>query len=315
MTPCQRQARTIATVPASTVMIALMLTLMLAVMLPAARPAGAVNAPTGAPARADLAVPHPGRPVTAATPRGLARDDARLLASPGWREFAAEAGRDWRCELNPISGAPHRAWGAGIDAPTGPAASAADAEARAREFITAHAGLLAGDPSELVLAGVNSRAGRHVLVFQQTVSGVPVEGGRVDVRIAADGRISLFGSDAFPGIDISTSPRLSAFEAAARVRGAIGFDPAYGEERDIALRILPIEREGRMEYRLAWRAVHLLRNRPALWVTWLDAMTGETLWRYDDLRYETMSGAVDAGVQMVLPSDPHTNAPLADLFV
>lgn len=221
---------------------------------------------------------------------------------------------------NAWTGLPHRAWGPPVPSGVARVDDAASAEAAARAF-------LARDPDawfggerpgadRLVLAKC-VRVGRTWFVaFGQRHRGVDVDGGRVDVRITTGGDIVLAGSDWFPGIDASVVARFPHGVADARARGELGFDPARDRALEGRTVLLPWPgADGRLTFRLVHRVRHRLSDPPALWASDVDAHTGETLAREDELRHATLEGTVRGLVHPATPTDPPVLTPLRDALV
>jgi hypothetical protein len=152
--------------------------------------------------------------------------DAVFTASPAWQRFVQQAGGIWHADIHPATGTPRAIWGSGL--PLADWRENSLAEARR------HAGLLLGDQHELLGLGtsefrevIGSRMGSTwVLVYDQFFRGLPVIGGRADVRVHMRGRIPMFGSTAWPiaaGFDIG--PRLDADTATMAAWQALGASP------------------------------------------------------------------------------------------
>jgi hypothetical protein len=290
------------------------------------------------------------RPVVAARPlpRLLGSDTAPPVGTPaiaGGDESAAASARatvarrraraaealagwapDGRTEArwNAWTGLPHRVWGAdlGLDGPrvAGRLDRAAAAEAAARAFLAARPDLWAGEDrptaAELVLAKAHRVGATWFLVFSQRHRGLDVEGGRVDLRLRDDGTVALLGADWFPAVSVPVAARLPLGVADARARAELGFAPARDQALGGTTVIVPLPGpDGAIDYRVAHRVRHRLDDPPARWVSWIDATTGETLARENELRYATQAGTIRGAIHPARPTDPLELRPFRDEIV
>ncbi|MBL8751334.1 MAG: hypothetical protein JNK78_19410 [Planctomycetes bacterium] len=114
-----------------------------------------------------------------------------------WQEFLAQDGGAWAVEWCAATGTPRAIWGSGI--------ALADWRTNTIEEARRHAHQLMRDRADLLRLGdsefrevIGSRMGRTwSFVFDQYFRGVPVIGGRVDVRVNMRGRVPMFGSTAW----------------------------------------------------------------------------------------------------------------------
>ena len=182
----------------------------------------------------------------------------------------------------------------------------------AASFFQESGDLLGIDPAHLKLERQHPGRLSH-LFYQQTYRGLPVEFARVKVHIDEDGRVIGMDSSFVPGLSLDIKPSLSASEALGsivRELGAIGPTPGN-------LVIFPDENSG--EDRLAWK--FSVRKNGGLWRYYIDAHTGQVLFRYDDLRRAgcgigSTTGLVRANIFDIDPaSAPARLLPLANLRV
>jgi hypothetical protein len=143
-----------------------------------------------------------------------------------WQEFLQSAGGEWAVEWCPATGTPRAIYGSGLVLP--------DWRQNSLEEARRHAGQLLRDRSALLGLGtsefrevIGGRMGRTwVLVYDQYFGGLPVLGGRADVRVHMRGRIAMFGSTALPiPANFVTVPQLSELAATQLAWQAIGKVP------------------------------------------------------------------------------------------
>ena len=151
------------------------------------------------------------------------------------------------------------------------AASVDRAEALALERLTGP--LMKGvDAYEVLQTKVDHLGMGHTRV-QQYHGGVPVFGGQAIVHLAPDGRLVHFTDTFVRQIEVDATPAITAEQA----RGTV----AVGEVVDVELVVL--RQFGDF---LTWKVevADLGGETPAMPVVFIDAHTGEEVWRYDNLQ-------------------------------
>lgn len=204
------------------------------------------------------------------------------------------------------------AWRLRVDPRTGEAASISGGRARrrpgrpedsAREFLRTDGALLGIDPAQLTLERERDGNRARHLLFRQKHRGLPVEFSAVKVHMDEDGAVEGVDAKWEPGLDVPTTPSVpgpAAADAAARDAGGSW----YGEPE---LVVLPLERTGRAH--LAWKVK--VRAPAASWRYYVDAVTGQVLFRYNSLRFAPpvclTSGVVSGLVYDIDPSTTPTH--------
>src|SRR5919197_5403275 len=147
-----------------------------------------------------------------------------LSRGPAWRSFSTQHG-GWRALWNQATATPHRAFGPGISLPGfAPQPSAVDRAVRA--FIAGHPELFGQGPTLETIA-VHPVQGLWYVRYRQTLGGVAVLFADWEFRVSADGRLFMFGADAYPaGAEAPAGPRLVAAAARAAAPQSLPFDPA-----------------------------------------------------------------------------------------
>ncbi|MBK8099295.1 MAG: hypothetical protein IPK26_19470 [Planctomycetes bacterium] len=137
--------------------------------------------------------------------------DATRLAA-----FERQYSGPWQTHWNPATGTPQSIYGAGIPL--------ADWRENTLQEARRHADRLLREQAELLELGVSefretigARMGRTwSFVYDQYFRGLPVIGGRADVRVHMNGRISMFGSVAWPvPATFDTMPKIDELTATA----------------------------------------------------------------------------------------------------
>ena len=208
---------------------------------------------------------------------------------PGVAEITGQLnsrlGGDWHVHLwNPDSNTPHAITGTGIKL-SGSVADDAGAANAALGFVTQHADLLRVSPADLEVDRVIRGMDKVAVHFEQRFHGVPVQGGRVMTFFDESGRLSIFGSAFYGGINVNPVPAVGAAAAAAIATRDLPFNPATDRVLvEPELLVLPKHREGQSpEYHLVWRTTVGTAEPYGAWVTYIDAHDSEIVARVNDV--------------------------------
>jgi hypothetical protein len=231
------------------------------------------------------AVPNIDTNLTATVTR--AATDAQLAAADN---FKAAYGSQATIRWNNFAGTPEVMMGFHT------APSNATPEDAAREFINANSSILAVDSNSLVLDSLKEGMGGYMVHFKQQAGGIDVAGGGVGVLMNYDKQIRMVMGSPFRGVTASSSPSLTAEIATAKAEADITRYAAPGSIANaaspgfdvVAAQLTPALRAPKLNifpvadgYRLAWDVITLSRNPFGLYLTQVDASTGEILRRQD----------------------------------
>jgi hypothetical protein len=184
-------------------------------------------------------------------------------------------------------------------------------EAACLDFVAANAGLLKVGPGQLKLAKKVKANGRWHVGFRQVHKGVPVLGSRLRMSFSRDDKLLMFGSDAYPDVEVETKPAIDQ-EHALRLARADCQDTA-GKDRvgDAELCILPIRRPEVFDYRLCWK-LHVFQ--PQIHKKWrylIDADTGRILSKLNVLVYQNVTGTAQLEYKPEFAGDPTSVGPFS----
>lgn len=176
-------------------------------------------------------------------------------------------------------------------------------EDAARAFVAQNSALFGVDPVSLALADQKEALGGYLLRFQQKVGDIDVLNGGLGFVMNADKQIRMVLGSTFRDVNVSSTPSLAAATAAASAQTALS---AYAVSRSASMeqyltpaldelekQIAPALREPQLNvfpaadgYKLAWSVMTFSRNPFGLFVTQVDAASGEILSREDMVRYQ-----------------------------
>jgi hypothetical protein len=134
--------------------------------------------------------------------------------SPAWQRFVSESGGTWVSRWNHATRTPRVVYGTGLELADWRGNSLEEARRHANQFLADQAELLGLGTSEF-RESIGSRMGRTwTFTFDQYFRGLAVLGGRADVRVHMTGKISMFGSSAWPvPADFDTTPSIDELNA------------------------------------------------------------------------------------------------------
>jgi MYXO-CTERM domain-containing protein len=158
-------------------------------------------------------------------------------------------------------------------------------------------GAIGLDPSTGTGGDVGSGWGVGPLANGGTVGGslsgtsldqAPVWRGGIEVRVR-NGKVVMLGLDTYPGADAAAAqtPALSADTA---VEVAIAEGPAAAASHEIvsaSLVVLPLEAGRGLDHRLCWQVRTRTADPVGVWVSFVDAQTGDLLNVHNEVRFAT----------------------------
>lgn len=147
----------------------------------------------------------------------------------------------------------------------------------AAAFLRDNRDVLGIDPARLRLNAARKAGPLTHLLYGQVHEGVPVEFSGVKFHVSEDGVVEGFDSSFLHDIRDPPAPAIGAIQAALSVARELGGGAPGGG----GLVYVPVHRTG--EVRLAWKFRASVAR--GLWVYYVDAKTGEVLFRYNDLRF------------------------------
>src|SRR5256714_1317883 len=166
----------------------------------------------------------------------------------------------------------------------------------ARTFVAANSSLFGADPTTLKLVDQKEAFGGYVVKFQQNVGGADVVNGGVGFVMTANKEIRMVTGSTFRDVNMGAVPSLSADAATAAAQAALaqyavstpsGTDQYMTPALDaLQAEIAPVLRAPKLNifptadgYKLTWNVLTFSRNPFGLYITQVDANTGQVLFR------------------------------------
>ncbi len=208
---------------------------------------------------------------------------------------------------------PHYVIGSGAD--VAPALfDRSDAESAALAVLSSNASALRLDPQQLRLDQVVEAEDKSSAHFQQTYEGLDVVGGRAHATFMNTGRVFVMGSDFYPIENLEVTPAISNADAERLAIDALphaerSVSSKAGEETGLFVLPYPTSADT-FDPRLVWKVTVETDGRSGVFHTYLDAASGEILWRYNGVHYAFYEGGVEARVQHTTWCNAETNQAL-----
>ena len=228
---------------------------------------------------------------------------AELRQGQAWSGFVAQH-PGWTVEFNESTGKPRRAFGPGI-----PVAGATPVD---KALIFAEQQLAAFELplGELVHRATAPAKGITYVHFGQVHLGRQVLLGKYSVKLDAQGRVIAFGADLHTDFPLDLEPLLSSDQtmaiAAEGLSGVVGSD-YFGE------RILSLPGERDTDHRIVHDVeVRTMGKRPGKHRCWVDARSGELLYRQDQVvsEHDHGHGADDDAADVQVNGQVHVDGAL-----
>lgn len=172
-------------------------------------------------------------------------------------------------------------------------------EKLARQVISDNPDVFRAYPKQLALRATPHALGKWVAHFTQTYHDLEVWQARALVAFSDDGRLVMMASDCYPDIDVPHMPSLSAAEAVEIAKADVPFDPTFDRiEGETELLILPYSlSQTETEFHLVYRTRVRTSTPQGVWVTHVDAHSGQIIWRYNDIHFD-YGGDTSSDVQV-----------------
>jgi len=166
----------------------------------------------------------------------------------------------------------------------------------ARNFVAGNSTLFGVDPSALKLADQTQALGGYLVKFQQNVGGLDVVNGGVGFVMTANKEIRMVMGSTFRDVNVATAPSLSADAATTAAQAELakyaisrpaGVDQYLNPALDaLQAEMAPVLRAPKLNifptgdgYKLAWNVITFSRNPFGVYITQVDANSGQILSR------------------------------------
>jgi len=175
----------------------------------------------------------------------------------------------------------------------------ADAEFAGREVLGRNSVALGLDMDNMRFNKIGVGAGKVGVHFDQTFNGIPVVGGRAHAVFTETGRVFVMGADYYNGIELDVVPTLSTGAAERIAQAALPFNSVTDQvDGDAKLLVLPVPRSHEdVDFHLVWQVRVATQDPLGIWVTDVDAHSGEIVQRMNDIHFVDYSGTTVGDIQ------------------
>jgi Zn-dependent metalloprotease len=203
-----------------------------------------------------------------------------LRNQSNWQNFLHSNG-NWWVQFNEENQKPHRAYGKPI------AVQGASPEQKALNFVQQHLSDFEIPFNDLVWKKSIPTSKHTYVHFSQKHQGLQVLGSKLLVKLDAQGRVILFGTDVYSDISLNVQAFLSPANAASQAMYNLN-ETILNTEVKQELCILPIPENKGNNYRLVYQVEIETKDNdgiPARYYTLVDAHNGEVLYRHNTIRH------------------------------
>ena len=237
---------------------------------------------------------------------------AALYRTKAWRAFAATDGQGWTATWDELSDSPHRMRGPGID--MGSVADESEVEAALVAFFDRHERLFAFEAGTLRTKSINYSAVNDTWYadFDTPRNGLNVYRGALTARVVG-GNLVMVGGPTYGNVAIRGDLVVSESQATQRAinRGPVPEAAHYDVSAEAIL--LPMEEDG-LHLRTTWMIRTQTDEPRGIWVSFVDAETGELLNVHNEVRY--INGSVMAEHhERTLDGSPLVTSPMPQVPV
>ncbi|MEL6346065.1 MAG: MYXO-CTERM sorting domain-containing protein [Myxococcota bacterium] len=218
-----------------------------------------------------------------------------LRHGPGWQSFIAGAGQGWHARFDEKAGTVFRASGPGI--PMGPIDSTAQAGRAVLDLLAEYPDLIQVPIEQLRFSkgGFDEQTGTWFVQLDRTirpdvqgfVAEAPISVYRAGVQARIkNGNLIMLGLETHPNADQVDTTGTIAERAALQASIALGPAPAAAHRFESARKVVLPEVAGSgLSYRLTWEVRTRTDSPVGIWVSHIDAHTGELVNVYNEIRF------------------------------
>ena len=209
-------------------------------------------------------------------------DHAQLSA---WKDFENTNPGNWRIRWDGRTGTPASIYFGKTKPYSG------DPEQAARTFLEENSALtkMKSDLSNLKLSRIIAHHNISDVTFQETYSGIPVEGAEYQVHVLSDGCVDMTNGKYYPSVTAPTTVQVDSEASLTIAKNDIGKDAVVSGSPSKILVVLPDS--GR--FLLAWEVSIATKNPYGDWIYFVDASNNKIILKQSHVRdYVTGKGNI-----------------------
>jgi len=155
----------------------------------------------------------------------------------------------------------------------------------------------------------------YFINLAQEYNDVAIWGSRLSLKATPGGKVFSAGGEIYSDVSVVTTPAIVPEAAAERARQGIIYNSATDKTENAGTTILPLIFADHIDYRFCYLMKISTLEPRADWRVFVDAHTGEVIWREDTIEYETISGHISGGIQPSTPFDSEQLEPFTNLHI
>ncbi len=233
-----------------------------------------------------------------------------LALGEPWQQFISNSGT-WSVMFDESSMLPKVAYGTPVYLP------GADAAGVAMTFINDRLKSFSVNSGELAFISITESSKYKYVNYSQKYNGLDVLFSYVQIKMNKDHSVNLFRMSYYPGINIGTTPVLSA--AAASAAATNGVDQITSVNVSNDLKLLPVPSYHQYNYHLVYEVMVKTMgfdNVPKHYYTLVDANNGEVLYRHNQVYHIANTDVNMSGtIYTTHPYDPTSVEPLPNMKI
>ena len=186
----------------------------------------------------------------------------------------------------------------------------------ARDFLGKHQAIFKNRPDDFKITSSKLILNKfYFITLSQTYNGIEIWGSRVSLKVTPEGKVFSAGGEIYSEVSVVTSPAIAAAAAIERAQQGISYNSTTDKAENAGIYILPLIFSDHIDYHLCYQIRIQTFEPRADWRAFVDAQTGEVIWREDTIDYETISGNVSGNIQPATPSDEQLVEPFPSVHI
>lgn len=191
-----------------------------------------------------------------------------------------------------------------------------ETEAFARDFIVNNSTILKNDIGNFAVISSNLILDKFYYInLKQTYRGIDIWGAHLNIKATKTGKVFMTGGEIFSDIGLDINPTIESAAAMDIAKTGISFDALKDTAQFDELTILPLIYSDRIEYHLCYIYDIKINEPSAHWRAFVDAGSGQLIWRENINRYGTIAGDINTEIQLTTAYDTFTTMPLSNSYV
>jgi Zn-dependent metalloprotease len=180
-----------------------------------------------------------------------------------------------------------------------------------RDFIDHYSTILKNDFDAFKVTANNLILDKFYFInLQQNYKGIDIWGAHLNIKSTQSGKVFMAGGEIFSDVDIDVNPTIDQNQALEIAKSGMEFNPGADKAEFSKLTILPLIYSDRVEYHLCYIYNIKTMESSTNWRAFIDAKSGEIIWREDINRYGAIAGDIMTQIQLATPYDTFTTVPL-----